>query len=330
MKKANRLSLTVLASVALVLTIAVPGWAAMTLKAGHTLAPAHPYHLGLEKFGEIVKEKTGGEITLDVYHSSQLGSERELIEALQMGTVDMTCISTAPLAGFTKSFMIYDLPFIFPDSATAHKVLDGEIGQKSLADLEKIGIIGLVFYENGFRQVTNSKRPLVKPTDARGLKIRTMENKIHMASFRAVGANPVPMAFGEVFTALQQGTIDAQENPLPIIFNNKYYEVQKYASMTNHFYSPAPLLVSKKVWDKLTDEQKTIFKEAAVEARAYQRAELAKQDAAYQNDLKEKGMEVNDVDHEAWLKAMAPVYKQFEQEVGGAELIKAVQDAGKK
>ena len=319
---------TALALVALTLLMAAPGWAKMELKAGHTLAPAHPYHLGLVRFGEIIAEKTGGEITLDAFHSSQLGSERELIEAMQMGTTDMAVISTAPLAGFTKSFMVYDLPFIFSDSATAHKVLDGPIGQKSLDDLEKIGIIGLAFYENGFRQVTNSSKPLVKPTDARGLKIRTMENKIHMASFRAVGANPTPMAFGELFTALQQKTIDAQENPLPIIFNNKFYEVQKYCSMTNHFYSPAPLLISKKVWEKLTDEQKQIFKDAAIEARAYQREELAKQDAAYLTELKDKGMEINEVDHEAWLKAMAPVYKQFEKEIG-LDLIKQVQDASK-
>ncbi|UQZ88592.1 C4-dicarboxylate ABC transporter substrate-binding protein [Deltaproteobacteria bacterium Smac51] len=316
----------VLAVFVLMLAMAAPSWAAMSLKAGHTLTPEHPYHLGLVKFGEIIKEKTGGEITLDAFHSSQLGSERELIEAMQMGTVDMAVISTAPLAGFTKSFLVYDLPFIFPDSATAHKVLDGEIGQKSLADLDKIGIIGLAFYENGFRQVTNSKRALVKPEDAKGLKIRTMENKIHMASFRAVGANPVPMAFGELFTALQQRTIDAQENPLPIIFNNKFYEVQEFCSMTNHFYSPAPLLMSKAVWNKLTPEQQTIFKEAAVEARAYQREELAKQDAAFVKQLEENGMKINQVDHAAWLKAMEPVYKQFEKEIG-ADLIKAVQDS---
>ncbi|MDL2260117.1 TRAP transporter substrate-binding protein [Deltaproteobacteria bacterium OttesenSCG-928-K17] len=319
---------TALILMALTLVMAAPSWAKMELKAGHTLAPAHPYHLGLIRFGEIIKEKTNGEITLDAFHSSQLGSERELIEALQMGTTDMCVISTAPLAGFTKSFMVYDLPFIFPDSATAHKVLDGPIGQNSFVELEKIGIIGLAFYENGFRQVTNSSKPLVKPSDARGLKIRTMENKVHMASFRAVGANPTPMAFGELFTALQQKTIDAQENPLPIIYNNKFYEVQKYCSMTNHFYSPAPLLISKKVWDKLSDEQKQIFKDAAVEARAYQREELAKQDAAYLSDLKDMGMEINEVDKEAWLKAMAPVYKQFEKEIG-ADLIKQVQDAGK-
>ena len=328
MKKSGRFSFLTLAVMALAVLISAPAWAQMELKAGHTLAPTHPYHLGLEKFGELLKEKTNGAVTLAVFHSSQLGSERELIEALQMGTVDATCISTAPLAGFTKAFMIYDLPFIFPDSATAHKVLDGEIGQNSMTELDKIGIVGLVFFENGFRQVTNSRGPVVKPTDARGLKIRTMENKIHMASFRTVGANPVPMAFGELFTALQQKTIDAQENPLPIIFNNKFYEVQKYVSMTNHFYSPAPLLVSKKVWEKLSDDQKTAFQEAAVEARAYQREELAKQDAAYLKDLQEQGMELNEVDREAWVKAMAPVYKQFEKEVGGAELIKKVQDAG--
>lgn len=328
MKEYFMRKLAILAVFALMMALSAPSWAAMALKAGHTLAPDHPYQLGLLKFAEIIKEKTGGEITLDAFHSSQLGSERELIEGMQMGTVDMAVISTAPLAGFTKSFLVYDLPFIFPNSAAAHKVLDGEIGQKSLADLDKIGIVGLAFYENGFRQVTNSVRPIVKPEDARGLKIRTMENKIHMASFRAVGANPVPMAFGELFTALQQKTIDAQENPLPIIFTSKFYEVQEFCSMTNHFYSPAPLLMSKAVWNKLTPEQQTIIKDAAVEARAYQREELAKQDAAFVKSLADAGMKMNDVDQAAWLKAMEPVYKQFESEIG-ADVIKAVQDAAK-
>lgn len=319
---------SILALFVLMMALASPSWAAMALKAGHTLAPDHPYQLGLLKFAELIKAKTNGEITLDAFHSSQLGSERELIEGMQMGTVDMAVISTAPLAGFTKSFLVYDLPFIFPNSQAAHKVLDGEIGQKSLADLDKIGIVGLAFYENGFRQVTNSVRPIVKPEDARGLKIRTMENKIHMASFRAVGANPVPMAFGELFTALQQKTIDAQENPLPIIFTSKFYEVQEFCSMTNHFYSPAPLLMSKAVWNKLTPEQQTAIKEAAAEARTYQREELAKQDAAFVKSLADAGMKMNDVDQPAWLKAMEPVYKQFESEIG-ADVIKAVQEAAK-
>ena len=299
--------------------------AAMSLKAGHTLAPDHPYHLGLLRFAEMVNERTGGEIAIDVFHSSQLGSERELIEALQMGTVDVTIVSTAPLAGFTTSFLVYDLPFLFPDSATARRVLDSPFGQKTLDSVSDIGLVGLVFFENGFRHVTNSKLPVVKPEDMKGIKIRTMENKIHMASFSTLGATPVPMAFGELYTALQQKTIDAEENPIPIVFTSKFYEVQKYCSLTGHFYAPTPLFFSQSTWGRLTDGQKEIVKAAAAEAREYERELIDQQNADFISQLKDLGMEIIEIDKALWFDAMQPVYKEFEPTIG-ADTLKEVQD----
>lgn len=302
--------------------------AATILKANHSVLPSHAYHLGALKFAELVKERSNGEIVIEVLHSAQLGAERESIEALQLGTLDLTICSTGPLIGFTKSFMAFDLPFIFLDRAMAYRVLDGPIGQKALAEVEKNNIIGLAFFENGFRQVTNSKRPIIVPEDLKGLKIRTMENKIHMASFKAVGANPTPMAFGEVFTALQQKTVDGQENPMSLIYDGKYYEAQKYISLTGHFYAAAPLLMSKRSFAKLTGEQQRIVRDAAKDATSFQRALMKEQDDKAMQGLKANGMEFSEVDKKLWRDAMDVVYQQFEKEIG-PDMIKAIRAEAK-
>ena len=314
--------------VVLVLGCAGFASAATVLKTNHSVLPTHAYHLGALRFADLVKERTKGEVIIDVLHSAQLGAERESIEALQLGTLDLTICSTAPLIGFTKSFMAFDLPFIFLDRAMAFRVLDGPIGQKALAEIEKNNIVGLAFFENGFRQVTNSKLPIVTPGDLKGLKIRTMENKIHMASFKAVGANPTPMAFGEVFTALQQKTVDGQENPMSLIYDGKYYEAQKYISMTGHFYAAAPLLMSKRSFSKLTPEQQQIVREAAKEATSFQRSLMKEQDDKAMEGLKANRMEFTEVDKKVWRDAMDVVYKQFEKEIG-ADMIKAIQAEAK-
>lgn len=309
--------------------MAAPAWAAqVVLKAGHVLAPVHPYHVGMEKFAELVDAKTSGQVKVEVFHSSQLGNERELVEALQMGTTDVCLISTAPMAGFSKDFLVYDLPYLFTSPQQAYEILDGPIGKASMKGIEKAELIGLAFWENGFRNITNSKRELVNPEDLKGLKIRTMENKIHMATFRTLGADPTPIASGEVFTALQQKTVDGQENPLTGIFTSKYYEVQKYLSLTEHFYSPAPLLIGKESWGKLNAEQQKAVQAAADEAKTFQRELNQKEVAQAQKELAAKGMVVSTVDKAVWKKAMAPIYKQFESEVG-ADTLKAILEATK-
>ncbi|MDR0355511.1 MAG: TRAP transporter substrate-binding protein [Deltaproteobacteria bacterium] len=299
--------------------------APLTFKAGHTLSPNHPYHLGMLRFAALVEERTGGQIVIEVFPDTELGSELDLIESLQMGKVDMTVISTAPLAAFSREFMVYDLPFIFPDAKTARLVLDGPIGQKSLESVQNISMIGLTFFENGFRHVTNSVRPVVAPGDAKGLRIRTMENRIHMASFEALGAVPTPMSFAELYGALKLSRTDGQENPIPIIYTSKFFEVQKYCSLTGHFYSPTPMFISLYAWEKLSDEQKLIFRQAADEAKDYQRELIDQQSAEYLAELENLGMEVTEVDKAVWLEAMEPVYKRFELDIG-PEVIEAVKN----
>jgi tripartite ATP-independent transporter DctP family solute receptor len=301
--------------------------AEFTIRVGHTLAPTHPYHLGMLHFKELVEKKSGGKIEVDVFHSSQLGSERDLIEGLQLGTVQMTVISTAPLSGFTSDFLVFDLPFIFSSVKAARDCVDSEIGQKMLEQLGSQGIAGLCFFENGFRNITNSRRPIATPADLDGIKIRTMENPIHMATFRVMKADPTPMAFGELFTALQQKTIDAQENPLAIVDTSKFYEVQDYLSLTEHFYSPAPVLAGKAFFDSLPAELQTAVKECLVESRAYQRQLLDEMNAKLVKELGEKGMKINEVDKKPFIEAVQPVYEQFTGTGQGkipAELIRQV------
>lgn len=300
----------------------------ITIRVGHVLAPTHPYQLGLEKFAELVNQKTNGKVKVEVFHSSQLGNERDMIEGLQLGTLEMTLVSTAPLSSFTKKFYVFDLPFMFQDVKAARKVVDSEIGTQLLDSLQDQGLVGLVYFENGFRSVTNNKLPITKPEDLKGLKIRTMENPIHMESFKVMGADPTPMAFGELFTALQQGTIDGQENPLPVIETSKFYEVQKYLSMTEHFYAPSPLLISKTFFEGLDADTQKAIKEAAVEARDYERGLLDEMNARLKKEMADKGMQVNDVDKAPFIQAVQPVYQKFESEIG-KDLIKQVQDAQK-
>jgi len=194
----------------------------ITIRVGHVLAPTHPYTLGLEKFSELVAEKTDNKVKVEVFHSSQLGNERDMVEGLQLGTLEMALVSTAPLSSFTDDFLVFDLPFMFKDTENARKVVDSEIGQNLLDSLKSQKILGLAYWENGFRNVTNNKKPIKTPDDLKGMKIRTMESPVQMESFNALGASATPMAFGELFTALQQNTIDGQENPLAIISTSKF------------------------------------------------------------------------------------------------------------
>ena len=194
-------------------------------------------------------------------------SERDAIEGVSMGTLEMTLISSAPLANFTNAFLVFDLPFIIQDRQKAYAWMDGPEGRKILDSVLSKGMVGLGIWENGFRMLTNSKKPVAVPDDLKGLKIRLMENPIHVGTFKTLGAYPVPMPFGELFTALQQSTVDGQENPLIIISTSKFAEVQKYLSLTGHFYAPAILLINKAFWENtLTEDLRKIFTEAELKA----------------------------------------------------------------
>jgi len=288
----------------------------MNLKLGHAVAPEHPYHLGAVKFSEQVAQRTKNRVKIDVHPSTQLGNERDMVEGLQLGTIDLVVTSTGPLGGFVPSMFVVDLPFLFRDREHAYKVLDGRIGTDLLKGFSSKGIKGLAFWENGFRQITNNVRPIEKPEDLRGIKIRTMENKIHLASFRAFGANPTPMAWSEVYTALQQKTIDAQENPVAIIYHQKIYEVQKYLALTGHFYSPTPLLMSLKAFNRLPKDVQKIMLDTAMECATYERNLLHDSEGKQIAEIKAKGVQVTLPNKKAFQDAALSVYREFEAQFG--------------
>ncbi len=303
--------------VALCVSVGQIALAKTVIRVAHTIAPDSHYNQGLLKLGELLKERTNGELELEVYHSAQLGSERDAVEGVAMGTLEMTLVSSAPLANFTNKFMIFNLPFIVRDREKAYAWMDGPEGQKILDSLLEQNIVGLGIWENGFRNLTNSKVAVKAPEDVKGLKIRLMENPIHVATFKTLGAYPVPMPFGELFTALQQKTVDGQENPLIIIHTSKFAEVQKYVTLTGHFYAPAVLLINKAFWENtLTEEQRKIFKECEQEAKTWERQFSQKGDEELAKSLKEAGMEVISPDKATWVEATKPVYKQFEEQIG--------------
>jgi TRAP-type transport system periplasmic protein len=286
------------------------------LNLGHAVAPEHPYHLGAVKFSELIARRTYNKVKIDVYPSAQLGNERDMVEGLQLGTVDLVLTSTGPLGGFVPKMFVVDLPFLFRDREHAYKVVDGPIGKELLGAFSTKGVKGLAFWENGFRQITNNVRPIERPEDLKGIKIRTMENKVHLASFKAFGASPTPMAWTEVYTALQQKTIDAQENPIAIIYYQKIFEVQKYLALTDHFYSPAPLLMSLKTFESLPEDIRKIVLDTAAECATYERNVLRDSEVKQIAELKAKGMQVTIPEKKPFRDAAASVYKEFEAQFG--------------
>ena len=296
----------------------------VSLKLGHAVAVEHPYHLGALKFAELVAQRTKNRVKIDVYPSTQLGNERDMVEGLQLGTIDLVVTSTGPLGGFVPKMFVVDLPFLFRDREHAYKVLDGPIGKNLLDAFSAKEIKGLAFWENGFRQITNNVRPIEKPDDLKGIKIRTMENKVHLASFKAFGASPTPMAWGEVYTALQQKTIDAQENPIAIIYFQKIAEVQKYLTLTGHFYSPTPLLMSMKAFNALPKDFQKIFEESAIECATYERNLLRNNEDKQIAELKAKGMQITTPNKKPFLDAAGSVYKEFEIQFGKDTIDKIV------
>ena len=284
----------------------------MKMKLATVTPPHHAYNEGAREFARRIREATGGAIDIRVYPGGQLGKgERELLEGMQMGTIDLAVTATGPISGFRQSMMVLDLPFLFRDYHHVDAVLDGPVGRKLLDDLEKARLKGLSFFENGFRNFTNSARPLLKPEDFKGLKLRTMENPVHLASVRQLGAQAVPMSWGEVYTSLQTKVIDGQENPVAIIHGYKLNEVQKYLSLTGHFYSPAPLTMSLHRFTSLKTEWQKLFIRTAVEVATSERKIIRDNEREQIRDLKAWGMDVRIVDKAIFVKAMGPVYSTF-------------------
>ena len=306
-----------------VISFSAAASAATTIKVAHVVNEKDAFHACALKFKELVEAGSKGELQIAIFPNATLGDERQLIESMRMGVVDSAILTGGPIINFLPKFGVFDLPFLFSSPEQAYKVLDGEIGRKLLAGMEKFGCKGLAYGERGFRNLTNSKRPVATPEDMKGLKIRLMQNPVYVDSFKALGANAVPMAWTEALTALQQGTIDGQENPLNVIVAFNLFESQKYLSITRHAYAPNVIMMSMKVWNKFTPEQQKLLQESAQAAAEYNRKLDNDNAAQWLQLLKDKGMQVTEPDIAAFRKAVEPVYRKYEAQFG-KDLIKAI------
>ena len=255
----------------------------------------HPIVMGMEKFAEIVQAKSGGKIKVNLFPGGVLGGDAPVVSALQGGTIEMASMNSGILASQVKDFAVFDYPFMFANGKEADAVVDGPFGKKMHAKLEPKGLIGLTYWELGFRSITNSKRPITKVEDMEGLKLRVIPNAINVDWVKALGANPTPLAFPELYAALEQKAIDGQENPISVINANKFFEVQKYVTLTNHQYNPQSVLMSKKFWDSLNPAEQKIITEAAAESTVYQRQQARLQDVTALDAVKKGGMQVTEL-----------------------------------
>jgi TRAP-type transport system periplasmic protein len=266
-----------------------------TIRFGHLNNPDHPISAGVKKFAELVAAKSGGKHSVREFPSNQLGTEMQQQSALQGGVQEMTAPAPTSLAGIVKEFGLLDFPFIVSNAQQADALTDGPVGQALFAKLPEKGLVGLAFWDLGFRNVTNSKRPIMKAEDLEGIKLRVIPNPVFLETFKTFKANPVPMSFSELYSALDTKAVDGQENPYAVILSNKFFEVQKFLSATNHVYTANTILMSKKFWDRLSPAEQKLLREAALEARDYQRqvSRAAAQKAVA--ELRAKGMQVNEL-----------------------------------
>jgi tripartite ATP-independent transporter DctP family solute receptor len=295
------------------------------LKFAFSLAKDHPMGVGAQKLSDLVAQKSGGKIKINLFPNASLGGDPQNLAAVQSGILDFTTMATGLLAGLNKEFMIFDFPFLFQDFREAYALSDGPVGRRLLGKLAEKGVIGLGIWDLGFRNITNSRRPITKPEDVQGLKLRVIASPVYIETFKALGANPVPMTFGEVYVALETKAIDGQDNPVGVIESAKFAEVQKYLSITRHFYTGMPVLMSKQTWDAMSPAEQAIIRESAEEAKAEERKLLQAQEAEVTERLR-KAMQVNELgasELERMREKVRPVVERFNGEVGEA-LVKEV------
>ncbi|PSJ44193.1 TRAP transporter substrate-binding protein [Zobellella taiwanensis] len=291
--------------------------AEITARMGTSLPDSHPQTLGAQYFSKLVNEKSDGEITIQVFSNGILGNDVNMTSMLQSGTLQFTVPSTATLASLNSDFSIISLPFQFSNEAQADEVLDGDVGKSLLDSLNNKGLSALAFWENGFRHITNSRRPINSLDDLKGLKIRTMQNDLYIGLFNGLNANAVPMPVTELFTALETHTVDGQENPYTVINTARFFEVQKYLSRTAHAYDALVLLASKPFMDSLNETQRQIIHEAAQEATTYQRAESRRLNNELLAEL-EKKMEINEVsedERDRMGSSLQPLIERYQNEL---------------
>ncbi len=292
-----------------------------SLKMGYALAPTSHYGAGATAFADDLAKRTGGRFKIEHFPGGALGGEREMVEQVQLGTLDLVVVSTGTVGNFVPETGIVDIPFLFRDSAHARAVLDGPIGQELLAKFPPRGLVALAWGEQGFRHLTNSRRVVNTPADLKGLKIRTMENAVHITAFRTLGALPTPMAWPEVIPGLQQGTIDGQENPISVITSAKLSQVQKNLTLTRHVYSPALFIVSPKVYEALSAADKKAFVDAAKTGSAVMRQFVDDVERKGLDELARQGMQiVPKVDTAKFQASLAPAYAEYARKYGQANI----------
>ena len=266
-----------------------------TIRFGHLNNADHPTSMGVKKFAEIVAAKSGGKIKVQEYAASQLGNELQQQSALQGGVQEMLVASTTSLAGIVKEVGLFDFPFLFSNARQADAMVDGPLGKMISGKLAEKGVVVLGFFDLGFRNITNGKRPITKAEDLAGLKLRMIPNPVFLETFKTFNANPIPMAFAELYGALESKAVDGQENPYAVILSSKFYEVNKYVSGTNHVYATNPVQISKRFWDKLSPAEQKLLQDAAIEAQDYQRVVSRDVSAKAVAELKAKGMVHNEI-----------------------------------
>jgi len=285
----------------------------ITLRIGHGSPETNERHAAVMRFKELVEEKSDGKIEVLVYPNEQLGSEAEMIESVTLN--DLQMVAASAFSQYDQKISVFHLPYLFDSYEEAWKVLDGEIGQEVSNFFLEDNLRILAYFENGFRHVT-SNVPIKTPEDLQGLNIRTPEFPLSLSTFNALGANPTPMAFGELYMALQQGTVDAQENPVANIYANKFQEVQKYLNMTSHQYMPLPVAISEEFWQSLSADHQQIIKSSAQEAAQFHRDTLRQKEEEMIEELKNSGMKIVEPEIQPFKEKVAPVYEAFKQKYG--------------
>ena len=280
----------------------------------------HPHGLGAQKFADLVAERSGNKMKVKIYPNGTLGGEVAIISSMQGGTVEMSAVATSQLVGVIKDFAALDLPFLFNNEKEVDRVVDGPVGKVFLDKLPEKGLIGLSWFEHGFRNLTNSKRPATKMEDIQGLKIRVEQNAVAIDTWNMLGSNAVPMPFPELYSALEQKAVDGQENPYSTVDSAMLFEVQKYLSVTKHKYTPLVLMLSKKFWDQLSADEKKIIQDAATEAAVYQRKANRDLNEQYLQSLKKTGLQINEVPAAEVARMRAkvqPVVDKYSAQIGG-------------
>lgn len=296
------------------LALAAAPVGAQTFQLSHNAAPGNPKDVASKKFAELVEQKSGGRLKVDVGGAAQFGDDAETITNMRLGTIALSANSQGTTSAVVPEIALLGLPFLFQSLDQAEKVMDGHAGEMIAAAAEKQGLEILAWWNNGIRETSNSKHPITKPDDLKGLKIRTPPDPMTIDIFTALGASATPMAFSELYIALQQGVVDGQENPLINIYSSKLHEVQPYISMTNHKFESTPFIMSKMIYDTLSPEDQTILRAAAKEAGALNRQMVRDQSAELRGQLEAAGIKINDVDPQPFVDATQPVYDKWRKD----------------